>query len=153
MCASFAAVGHDVIGTDADRDKIEGLLAADMPFHEPELADCIRDGMARGRLTFVHDTGRAVADADVVFVCVGTPPRATGEANLVAVERAVREVVRSARPGLVIADKSTVPAGTADRLIRVIEFQHPDLAGAVEVVSNPEFLREGHALSHDRDAS
>jgi UDPglucose 6-dehydrogenase len=147
-CASFAAVGHDVVGTDADRAKIDALLAADMPFHEPEVADCIRDGMAKGKLTFAHDTGRAVADADVVFVCVGTPPRATGEANLVAVERAVRDVVRSATPGLVIADKSTVPAGTADRLTRVIGFQRPDLAGVVEVVSNPEFLREGRAL-HD----
>ena len=81
-----------------------------------------------------------------MFVCVGTPPRATGEANLVAVEQAVRVAIDHAAPGVVIAEKSTVPAGTADRLIRAVAMQRPDLAGSVEVVSNPEFLREGHAL-------
>src|SRR5687767_4701221 len=83
-CASFAAVGHDVVGTDADRTKIDALLAGDMPFHEPGVADSIREGVAAGRLTFAFETAEAVRDADVVFVCVGTPPRATGEANLVA---------------------------------------------------------------------
>jgi UDPglucose 6-dehydrogenase len=145
-CASFAAVGHDVVGTDADRAKIDALLAGDMPFHEPGVADSIREGMAQGRLTFAHETAEAVADADVVFVCVGTPPRATGEANLVAVEQAVRVAIDHAAPGVVIAEKSTVPAGTADRLIRAVAMHRPDLADSVEVVSNPEFLREGRAL-------
>ena len=145
-CASFAAVGHDVVGTDADRAKIDALMAGDMPFHEPGVAESIRDGMAAGRLAFAHETADAVRDADVVFVCVGTPPRATGEANLVAVEQAVRESMNHAAPGLVIAEKSTVPAGTADRLVRAVALQRPDLASSVEVVSNPEFLREGHAL-------
>jgi UDPglucose 6-dehydrogenase len=81
-----------------------------------------------------------------VFVCVGTPPRATGEANLVAVEQAVRVAIDHAAPGVVIAEKSTVPAGTADRLIRAVAMHLPDLADSVEVVSNPEFLREGRAL-------
>ncbi|MDH4113756.1 MAG: UDP-glucose/GDP-mannose dehydrogenase family protein, partial [Actinomycetota bacterium] len=116
------------------------------PFHEPGVAESIRDGMAAGRLAFAHETADAVRDADVVFVCVGTPPRATGEANLVAVEQAVRESMNHAAPGLVIAEKSTVPAGTADRLVRAVALQRPDLASSVEVVSNPEFLREGHAL-------
>jgi UDPglucose 6-dehydrogenase len=148
-CASFAAVGHDVVGTDADRSKIDALRSGDMPFHEPGVADSIREGMASGRLRFEHETAAATRDADVVFVCVGTPPRATGEANLVAVEQAVREVAVHAGSGLVIAEKSTVPAGTADRLTRTVSLQRPDLAGSVLVVSNPEFLREGHAL---RDA-
>jgi UDPglucose 6-dehydrogenase len=145
-CASFAAVGHDVVGTDADRTKIDALLAGDMPFHEPGVADSIREGVAAGRLTFAFETAEAVREADVVFVCVGTPPRATGEANLVAVDQAVREAMHHARPGLVIAEKSTVPAGTADRVVRAVALQRPDLAASVEVVSNPEFLREGHAL-------
>jgi UDPglucose 6-dehydrogenase len=147
-CASFAAVGHDVVGTDADRSKIDALRSGDMPFHEPGVADSIRGGMEAGRLRFEYETADAARDADVVFVCVGTPPRATGEANLVAVEQAAREVVAHASPALVIAEKSTVPAGTADRLTRSVLLQRPDLAGSVEVVSNPEFLREGHAL-HD----
>jgi UDPglucose 6-dehydrogenase len=147
-CASFAAVGHHVVGTDADRSKIEALSTGDMPFHEPGVADSIRDGLAKGNLTFSHETAEAVRDADVVFICVGTPARATGEANLVAVEQAAREVISHASPGLVIAEKSTVPAGTADRVSRTVALQRPDVAGSVEVVSNPEFLREGHAL-HD----
>ena len=147
-CASFAAIGHDVMGTDADRAKIDALLVGEMPFHEPGVADSIREGMAQGRLTFAYETAEVVHDADVVFVCVGTPPRATGEANLVAVEQAAREVAANASPGLVIAEKSTVPAGTADRLARTVALQRPDIAGSIEVVSNPEFLREGHAL-HD----
>jgi UDPglucose 6-dehydrogenase len=147
-CASFAAVGHDVVGTDADRSKIDALSTGDMPFHEPGVADSIRAGMAGGRLSFSHETADAVREADVVFVCVGTPARASGEANLVAVEQAAREVVAHASAGLVIAEKSTVPAGTADRLTRSVALQRPDIAGSVEVVSNPEFLREGHAL-HD----
>jgi UDPglucose 6-dehydrogenase len=146
-CASFAAAGHDVIGTDADRSKIEALLASDMPFHEPGVADSIREGVAAGRLSFAYETAEAVRDADVVFVCVGTPPRATGEANLVAVEQAAREVLRHAAAGLVIAEKSTVPAGTADRLLRSVALQRADLVGSVDVVSNPEFLREGHAMA------
>jgi UDPglucose 6-dehydrogenase len=147
-CASFAAVGHDVVGTDADRSKIDALSTGDMPFHEPGVADSIRAGMAGGRLSFSHETADAVREADVVFVCVGTPARASGEANLVAVEQAAREVVAHASAGLVVAEKSTVPAGTADRLTRSVALQRPDIAGSVEVVSNPEFLREGHAL-HD----
>jgi UDPglucose 6-dehydrogenase len=146
-CASFAAVGHDVIGTDADRSKIEALLAGDMPFHEPGVADSIREGVAAGHLSFAYETAGVVRDADVVFVCVGTPPRATGEANLVAVEQAAREVLRHAAAGLVIAEKSTVPAGTADRLLRSVALQRADLVGSIDVVSNPEFLREGHAMA------
>ena len=145
-CASFAAVGHDVVGTDADRTKIDALLAGDMPFHEPGVADSIREGVAAGRLTFAYETAEAVRDADVVFVCVGTPPRATGEANLVAVEQAVREAMHHAKPGMVIdrevhgAGRHGGSGGPRRRM------QRPDLAATVEVVSNPEFLREGHAL-------
>ncbi|HET6715347.1 MAG TPA: UDP-glucose/GDP-mannose dehydrogenase family protein [Actinomycetota bacterium] len=146
-CASFAAVGHDVVGTDADRSKIDALLAGDMPFHEPGVADSIREGVAAGRLSFAHETEEAVPEADVVFVCVGTPPRATGEANLVAVEQAARQVLQHAAAGLVIVEKSTVPAGTADRLVRSVSLQRADLVGSVHVVSNPEFLREGHAMA------
>ena len=98
-CASFAAVGHDVVGTDADRTKIDSLARGDMPFHEPGVASAISEGMAAGRLTFRLRTAEAVRDADILFVCVGTPPRATGEANLVAVEQAVREALRHAQAG------------------------------------------------------
>jgi UDPglucose 6-dehydrogenase len=148
-CASFAAVGHDVVGTDADREKIENLKTGRMPFYEPEVAELLDACVAEGRLRFTEDTREAVADADVIFICVGTPPRASGQANLVAVEQAARQVARDATGPLVIAEKSTVPAGTAERLQRTIRLERPELATSIDVVSNPEFLREGTAL---RDA-
>ena len=148
-CASLAAVGHDVVGNDADRGKIENLKAGRMPFYEPDVAELLDACVAEGRLRFTEDTREAVADADVIFICVGTPPRASGQANLVAVEQAARQVARDATGPLVIAEKSTVPAGTAERLQRTIRLERPELATSIDVVSNPEFLREGTAL---RDA-
>jgi UDPglucose 6-dehydrogenase len=148
-CASLAAVGHDVVGNDADRGKIENLKAGRMPFYEPDVAELLDDCMAEGRLRFSDDTREAVPGADVVFICVGTPARASGRANLVAVEQATRQVAREATGPLVIAEKSTVPAGTADQLQRTLRLERPELAASIDVVSNPEFLREGRAL---RDA-
>jgi UDPglucose 6-dehydrogenase len=145
-CASLASVGHDVVGNDADPEKIEALMDGRMPFYEPDVEDLIRRMVAEGRLSFSDRGADAVADADVVFICVGTPPRATGEANLAAVEEAARQVARDATGPIVVVEKSTVPAGTAERLRRTLTLERPDLAGSFDVVSNPEFLREGRAL-------
>jgi UDPglucose 6-dehydrogenase len=147
-CASLAAVGHNVVGNDADRDKTERLKSGEMPFFEPDVANLLDLCLAEGRLRFTSDTSDAVAGADVVFICVGTPPRESGKANLVAVEQAARQVAREATGPLVIAEKSTVPAGTAERLQRTVRLERPELAASIDVVSNPEFLREGRAL-HD----
>jgi UDPglucose 6-dehydrogenase len=95
---------------------------------------------------FTTEPDAALARADVIFICVGTPARANGEANLLAVEEAARTVARHARPGAVVVEKSTVPAGTADRVRRTLMHLRPDIADDIEVVSNPEFLREGTAL-------
>jgi UDPglucose 6-dehydrogenase len=81
-----------------------------------------------------------------VFICVGTPPRADGQANLVAVESAARDVARAATGELIVAEKSTVPTGTADRIHRTIALEHRTRGDGIEVVSNPEFLREGSAI-------
>jgi UDPglucose 6-dehydrogenase len=143
--ATFAHIGHDVVATDVDEEKIEKLSRGVAPFFEPGLDDLLRDNVAAGRLRFATDTAAAV-DVDVVFVCVGTPAKASGEANLVALERAVREVARHARPGLVLVQKSTVPAGTAERVERAIRLQNGGARSDVEIVSNPEFLREGTAI-------
>ena len=146
---SLAAVGHDVVGADADADKIERLREGQMPFFEPGVADLLHEEMSRGCLRFTTDTREAVRDAEAVFICVGTPPRATGEANLVAVEQAARDVARAATGPVAVIDKSTVPAGTAERVLKTLRLERPDLADGLDVVSNPEFLREGKAL---RDA-
>ena len=145
-CVSLASMGHDVIGTDADESKTERCKAGESPFYEPGVQDLLAQGLASGRLSFTTDPTEAVADAEVVFICVGTPPRADGEANLVAVEHAVRTVARSATGPIVVVEKSTVPTGTALRLRRTLARERPDLASEFDVVSNPEFLREGRAL-------
>jgi UDPglucose 6-dehydrogenase len=145
-CVTFAALGHEVIGTDSDEDKIEALKDRVVPFYEPGVVELLHEGFENGRLSFVSDYADAVPQADVVFICVGTPARASGESNLIAVEKAAREVARYALGRTVLAEKSTVPAGTADRLRRAIQLERPD-TDELEVVSNPEFLREGKAVS------
>jgi UDPglucose 6-dehydrogenase len=146
-CVSLASVGHEVVGNDADVAKIEALTRSEMPFYEPGVPELLEAETRSGRLRFTTSTADAVEGADVVFICVGTPARATGEANLVAVETAAREVARCATGPVVIADKSTVPAGTARRLQRLLASERRDLGDRITVVSNPEFLREGRALS------
>ncbi len=153
-CGSLATFGHEVVGMDSDGEKIVALEEARMPFFEPGLEDLIRDQTASGRLSFTSSSKEALAGAEVVFLCVGTPPRVSGEASLVAVETAAREVARHATGRTVVVEKSTVPAGTAQRVRRTLARERPDLASDLEVVSNPEFLREGSgvqdALGPDR---
>jgi UDPglucose 6-dehydrogenase len=143
-CVAVASLGHRVVGTDADREKVAGLTRGKVPFREPDLDRQLQSEVRDGRLQFVPDTGAAVPGSEVVFICVGTPPKADGEANLVAVEKAAREVARHASDGVVVAEKSTVPTGTAERLRLTISRERPQLK--FDVASNPEFLREGTAL-------
>lgn len=143
---SLATAGHQVVGCDADPEKVTALVEGRMPFHEPGGQEMLEEQLASGRLTFTTETAAAVSDADVVFICVGTPARASGEANLLAVEQAARGIAGAAKGPLVVVEKSTVPAGTASHLERILVQERQDLAGALDVVSNPEFLREGRAL-------
>jgi UDPglucose 6-dehydrogenase len=145
-CVSFAELGHEVVGTDSDQEKIDSLTRGISPFYEPNLDDLLTKHTLTGKLTFTTTTAEAVARADVVFICVGTPASASGEANLIAVERATHEVATHADNGLVLVQKSTVPAGTADRVRHAIRLAQPDQRHHIEVVSNPEFLREGRAI-------
>ena len=144
--ATLAALGHDVVGVDQDWERIETLRQGICPFFEPGLPDLIERTAKDGRLRFEIDPADAVAGADVVFICVGTPPRASGEASLIAVERAARSIAPSLSGPVVVVEKSTVPAGTADRLWQVLRTERPDLDDGLEVVSNPEFLREGQGV-------
>lgn len=145
-CTSMAAVGHDVVGVDTDQEKIASLERGLSPFYEPGLQDLLDKVLADGKLRFTSEITGGVSDAEVIFICVGTPARATGEANLFAVERAAQETVREVRNRAVIVEKSTVPAGTARRIKRTVTRERPDFADQIEVVSNPEFLREGKAV-------
>jgi UDPglucose 6-dehydrogenase len=145
-CASLAKAGHEVVGSDVDAAKIETLRAGRTPFFEPGLDELVTQQMGEGRLSFTQESEDAVAEAEVVFICVGTPPRDSGEANLVAVEQSVIDVARKARQRAVVVEKSTVPAGTAQRLRRTLKQVRPSSLDALELASNPEFLREGRAI-------
>jgi UDPglucose 6-dehydrogenase len=145
-CVAFAAMGHQVVGTDADARKLELLKQGRAPFHEPGLQEALAGELAAGRLRFVPQLRDAVADAGIIFICVGTPARDDGEASLVEVERAVRDIARHASDGAIVVAKSTVPAGTADTVRRILT--RDGVGRSLEVASNPEFLREGLAL-HD----
>lgn len=145
-CASLAKVGHDVVGCDVDAAKIETLRNGQVPFFEPGLDELLAEQRDAGRLAFSDRSEDAVAEADVVFICVGTPPRDSGEANLVAVEQSVIDVAKKAKRRAVVVEKSTVPAGTAQRLRRTLKHVRPSSLEALELASNPEFLREGKAI-------
>ena len=142
--AALAHVGHDVVAMDSDPKKIESLNLGLMPFFEEGMEEMVAEQLAAGRLRFTSDVAEVVKDAEVVFICVGTPPRASGEANLLAVEQAAEAVASHATRDLVLVGKSTVPAGTGDRLLRALE--RYKVGVRLTVVSNPEFLREGRAI-------
>lgn len=144
-CVSLASIGHRVVGTDRDAEKIGMLSDARVPFFEPGVEDLLAEGLDSGSLSFTIDPEAALAEAEVVLISVGTPPRAAGDANLVAVEAAAQTVARYVTRRCAVVEKSTVPTGTASRLRRALEREN-GRAVELEVVSNPEFLREGHAL-------
>src|SRR5919108_1314250 len=113
--ATLASFEHDVVGVDEDEEKIRGLQRGTTPFFEPGLAELIERGARTGRLRFSVDAAEAIPSAEVVFLCVGTPARASGDANLVAVERSARGIAPHLSPGVVVVKKSTVPAGAGQR--------------------------------------
>lgn len=144
--ACFADFGHQVICVDHDPAKIQSLLAGQMPIFEPGLEDLVTKNVAAGRLSFTLDLAQAAPLADAVFIAVGTPSRrGDGHADLSHVHAAAREVADHLRPGAVVVTKSTVPVGTGDEVERIIQEARPDLS--FSVASNPEFLREGAAIS------
>jgi UDPglucose 6-dehydrogenase len=138
--ACMASLGHEVVGVDVDERKAAALSRGEAPFYEPGLPELLSEAMATGRLSFTTDMS-AVEGADVHFVCVGTPQKA-GEyaADMTYVNSAFAELRPYLREGNVVAGKSTVPVGTAERLAADLEG-----SGAV-LVWNPEFLREGFAV-------
>lgn len=145
--AGMAELGHDVLGVDVDPGKIAKLAAGEVPFYEPGLGKMLRDNIEAGRLRFTTDYDEAAAFADLHFLGVGTPQK-KGEygADLRHVYSVVDELVpRLLRPA-VIAGKSTVPVGTAAELAQRAQALAPNDID-VEIAWNPEFLREGHAVT------
>lgn len=143
--ACLADFGHDVICVDKDAAKIAVLSEGGVPIYEPGLADLIARNVKTGRLTFTTDVAASVAQADVVFIAVGTPARrGDGHADLSYVYDAAREIASALTNFTVVVTKSTVPVGTGDEVDRIIRETNPRAQFAV--ASNPEFLREGAAI-------
>ncbi|GIT78861.1 UDP-glucose 6-dehydrogenase [Leifsonia sp. LS1] len=144
--AAMAELGFDVVGVDTDPRKVEELREGRAPFFEPGLPELIRANVAAGRLAFTTDVAEAVATADVHFICVGTPQQSGSfAANLAYVEAAARGIAENLTHDALIVGKSTVPVGTGARLRAIVAEAAP--AGVkVELVWNPEFLREGKAV-------
>jgi len=142
--ACLAHVGHEVVGIDEDPDKLQLIRRGESPFFEPELPELLRAGLEDGRLTVTDDLSSAARHGEVVFICVGTPIRETGEFNLTQVERVARTMAPHFAQYTVLAEKSTVPVGTAAWIRRAAGWIAP--GAEFDVASNPEFLREGQAV-------
>lgn len=144
--ACFAEVGHEVMCVDNDASKIETLRRGEIPIYEPGLADLVTQNVAADRLSFTTSTAEGVAHGDVVFIAVPTPPNPDGSVDLRFIEKVAREIAPHIDSYKVIVDKSTVPVKTGEKVAETIQRYAPD--AKFDVVSNPEFLREGSAV-HD----
>ncbi|MDH3738821.1 MAG: nucleotide sugar dehydrogenase, partial [Alphaproteobacteria bacterium] len=143
--ACFSEFGWDVVCVDKDGGKIAMLARDEMPIFEPGLEDLVKRNVAAGRLEFTTDLAKAVAGAQAVFIAVGTPSRrGDGHADLSYVYAAAEEIARLAGPKTVVVTKSTVPVGTGREIMARIKTVRPD--NGLDVVANPEFLREGAAI-------
>ncbi|MPZ87526.1 MAG: nucleotide sugar dehydrogenase [Nitriliruptorales bacterium] len=146
--ACLADLGHEVVGMDEDLSKVGQLRAGQVPFVEPGLPELVASGTRSGRIRFTHDATEALDSVDVLFICVGTPRREDGRPNLSYVQAVASTVATQARHSIVVAEKSTVPVRTGERIRQALRLatQARDGGHHHQVVSNPEFLREGTAV-------
>ena len=147
--AVLADAGHQVTCVDIDEAKLARLRDGDIPIFEPGLEPLVKSAYADGRLIFTTDAAQAVAGAEVCFIAVGTPPDEDGSADLRYVLAVAQTIAELMQGYAVIVDKSTVPVGTADRVSEVVRstLAARDAALEFDVVSNPEFLKEGAAVA------
>ena len=143
--AVFADLGNDVVCVDNDRAKIDALKAGRMPIYEPGLEEMVARNVEDRRLSFTTDLGAGIRHGDVVFIAVGTPSKDTGETDLSQVEAVAAEIGRCMDRYKVVVNKSTAPVGTGE-LVREVIGRHQSRPVEFDVVSNPEFLREGSAI-------
>jgi UDPglucose 6-dehydrogenase len=144
--ACFADFGHSVLCVDTDANRVATLQRGEVPFYEPGLSEIVQRNAAAGRLRFTRSLGEVVEGSLVIFLAVGTPESETGNADLSQVDMAAREIAAHMDSYRVVVTKSTVPVGTGARLRELIA-AHLPRPYAFDVVSNPEFLREGSAIN------
>jgi UDPglucose 6-dehydrogenase len=142
--ACFAEVGHTVICVDNDLKKVHSLQDGQIPIYEPGLEDIVKKNVSAGRLSFTNSIGDAVEKSKVIFIAVPTPPQPDGSVDLSFVEGVAREVAVHIKEYRIIVDKSTVPVKTGEKVAQTISRYNP--GADIDVVSNPEFLREGSAV-------
>jgi UDPglucose 6-dehydrogenase len=142
----FAEVGHQVVCVDNDAAKVKLLQAGGLPIYEPGLEELVKKNVAAGRLSFTHSTAEGVKKSDVIFIAVPTPPQADGSVDLSFIERVARDIAGAMTEYKIIVDKSTVPVKTGDKVAETIK-RYCQAKVEFDVVSNPEFLREGFAVS------
>ncbi len=144
--ACFAEIGHTVVCVDNDQRKVDMLQRGEIPIYEPGLEELVHRNVAAKRLRFTHSIGDGVDHSQVVFIAVPTPPQADGSVDLTYIERVAREIAGVLKPGQyrVVVDKSTVPVKTGEKVDATIRRYNP--SADFDVVSNPEFLREGCAV-------
>jgi UDPglucose 6-dehydrogenase len=140
----FAETGNDVVCADLDESKIARLLRGEVPIFEPGLEPMVQRNLETGNLKFTTDVAQAVGDAEVIFVAVGTPQRTDGAANLTYVDAVAESIAKTVQHECVLVLKSTVPVGTNARVRKIIKGIGDK---PIHVVSNPEFLKEGDAVS------
>jgi UDPglucose 6-dehydrogenase len=141
----FAEVGHQVICVDNDAEKVDLLSKGGIPIYEPGLDDLVRKNVAEGRLNFTTSTAEGVEKSDVVFIAVPTPPLPDGSVDLSFIEKVAREIAGAMTQYKIVVDKSTVPVNTGQKVGETIK-RYCKARVDFDVVSNPEFLREGFAV-------
>lgn len=142
----LAELGHQVIGTDIDKEKIDMALQGKPHIYEPGLEELLRKNLAEGRLKFFHQLVDTIHDSDVLFVCVSTPQKEDGSADMTYIEGVSRMIAENLNSYKLVIEKSTVPVRTSMWIKRTINLYKKNEAG-FDVASNPEFLREGSAVS------
>ncbi|MDR3456198.1 MAG: UDP-glucose/GDP-mannose dehydrogenase family protein [Verrucomicrobiae bacterium] len=141
----FAEVGHHVICVDNDANKVKMLQAGGIPIYEPGLEELVKKNVAAGRLTFTNSTAEGVQKSDVIFIAVPTPPQPDGSVDLSYIERVARDIAAAMTSYKIVVDKSTVPVKTGEKVTETIK-RYCTAKVEFDVVSNPEFLREGFAV-------
>ncbi len=143
--AGFANLGNDVICFDVDQAKIDLLSNGVVPIYEPGLEEIYQRNLKAGRLQFTTDANKAIQESDIIFICVGTPEDQQQNADLTAVKNVAMTIGQHINDYKIVVNKSTVPVGTADLVKQIIQENQPHQV-EFDVVSNPEFLREGAAV-------
>src|SRR3989339_189970 len=142
--AVFAEIGHQVVGLDIDESKINQLKKGRVPIYEPGLETLLQKHLNSGRLIFTTDYAQAVKSAELIFICVGTPPKPNGSYDSKHVYSAAKSIAEHLTQYAVIVIKSTVPPSTTNEVRKIIQV---NTKVAFDLASNPEFLREGSAVN------